>query len=252
MKYILFAFLACASFLIISCAKDGLGASNATSNSSGNSTGGSLARFTLVGNYLYTINNQNLKTYNVSTPASPALESTITVGGDIETIFPYKDKLFIGSSRVMYVYSISNPAKPQKTSQVAYVVIGCDPVVANDSLAYSTVRNLRGNGSTLNVIDIKNVQAATIVNRISFATNMYGLGLADTALYVCEHSAGLKIYSLKNSATIPTLRKALNNGETYYDVIPSGNLLYTWIEGGNSILNITDRMNPVLLSKTKN
>lgn len=250
MKKHILSLLIISVLLLHSCSKSSDAASS--SLSAGNSTGGSLARFTLVDNYLYTINNQNLKTYNVSNPASPVLENTTTVGGDIETIFPYKDKLFIGSSRAMYVYSISNPAKPQKTSQVAYVVIGCDPVVANDSLAYSTVRNPGGTGSILNVIDIKNIQAATIVNRRNFATSMYGLGLVDTALYICEHRAGLKIYSLTNSAFTPTLRKELNDGETYYDVIPSGNLMFTWIEGGNSILNITDRMNPVLLSKTKN
>lgn len=251
-KHTLSLLIIAVTLLFYSCTKSG--DSSYSSNVSSNSTGGSLARFTLVGDYLYTINNQKLKTYNVSNPASPVLANTTTVGPDIETIFPFKDKLFIGSNQTMYVYSLSNPAKPGAISGTNYVIPfrARDPVVANDTLAYSSLRNSSGPGGTLNVTDIRNLQSPLVINRIPLSTSPYGLGLADTALYLCEHNAGLKVYSLKTSVFDPIVRKSINDGETYYDVIPSGNLLYTWIEGGNSIFNITDRMNPVQLSKTKN
>ena len=250
MRKPVFFLMICSAILLVSCSKEGA----VSSSSSGNSTGGSLARFTLVGNYLYTINSQTLKTFNVSNPASPVLENTVSVGPDIETIFPFKDKLFIGSNQTMYVYSLSNPAKPVAVSGTNYVVPfrARDPVVANDTLAYSSLRNSDGFGGTLNVLDIRNAQSPSVIARLPLSASPYGLGLADTALYLCTHSAGLAVYSLKTNASNPVLRKSINDGETYYDVIPSGNLLYTWIEGGNSIFTIIDRMNPVLVSKTKN
>lgn len=237
------------SLLFSSCTKTGSDASS----SGGNSTSGSMARFTLVGNYLYTVNQQSLKTFNVSNPASPKLESTVNVGPDIETIFPFKGGLYIGSNTAVYLFDITNPAKPERSSQASYIIRGNDPVVANDSLAYSTIRNFGVNNSTLNVINVKNSKAISILSRFPVNAGLYGLGTADSALYICQHNAGLRIYSIKDSlAYNPASRRIVNDGEIYFDVIPSGNLLYTWIEGGNSIFNITNRMNPILLSKTKN
>jgi hypothetical protein len=247
-KYILLSI--CIVALLSSCTKESASLNSAVS---GNSTSGSMARFTLAGNYLYTVNSTNLKTYDVSNPAAPVLESTVGIGSNIETVFAFKGSLFIGSSQSMYLYSLANPAKPVRQSQANYVRIGCDPVVANDSMAYSTVRNLNGFGGTLNMINIKNPLAATITSQLFLTTNPYGLGMADTALYICQHSAGLQVYNLAGAGVFrPLAVKAINDGETYYDVIPFGNLLYAWIEGGNSIYNISNRMNPTLLSKTKN
>jgi len=252
-KHILSLLIIAFVILLQSCSKSNDSASLSNS-SSGNSTGGSMARFTLVGNYLYTINSQTLKTFNVSNPASPVLENTVSVGPAIETIFPFKGNLYIGSTTTLYVYSLNNPGKPAALSATSYQLPfrGGDPVVTNDSLAYSSIRNTSGVGSLLYVSDVKNPQATRVLNQIPFSATTYGLGLADTALYICGHRAGLFVYSLTPSPLNPALRKTINDGETYYDVIPAGNLLYTWIEGGNSIFNIADRMNPVQLSKTKN
>jgi hypothetical protein len=246
-KYLLFILItAC---IASSCSKEGVSSDSA----GGNSTGGSMARFTLVGNYLYTVNQQNLKTFDVSNPAAPTLQSTVDVGPDIETIFPFKGNLYIGSSTAVYLYSLANPAKPERSSSATYIIRSRDPVVANDSLAYSAIRSINAGGSLLNVIDIRNPKAISIRMQLPFTEALYGLGIADSALYLCRHSSGLQVFSISDSlAYRPISRKVVNDSETYYDVIPSGNRLYTWIEGGNCIFDITARMNPVLLSKTKN
>ena len=69
-------------------------------------------------------------------------EITIKVGFEIETIFPFKDKLFIGSTSVVHIFSITDPAKPAKLSQAISptVLRRCDPVVAKDNVAYATLR----------------------------------------------------------------------------------------------------------------
>jgi hypothetical protein len=53
-------------------------ASNITATANGNfGTGGSMARFTLYDNYLYTVNNYTLKLFNISTPTAPSQENEI-------------------------------------------------------------------------------------------------------------------------------------------------------------------------------
>jgi hypothetical protein len=79
---IIFTFLL--AILLLSCDKSVL----ENSNSSGiqNGTGGSLARFTLAGNYLYVIEDASLKTFDVTNPANPILKNTLGIGNNIETI----------------------------------------------------------------------------------------------------------------------------------------------------------------------
>src|SRR5690606_30065758 len=83
--------------------------------------GGSLARFTVSGNYLYAVDASRLITYNIEQSGNPQQVKASEVGFDIETIFPYKDKLFIGSGEAMYVYSIANPANPVRIGMVSHI-----------------------------------------------------------------------------------------------------------------------------------
>src|SRR5436190_4042203 len=94
--------------LFISCNKD---SANITANSQ-SGAGGSTAKFTIAGNYLYVVDHTSLKSFDISNQANPVFKSKTEIGINIETIFSYQDKLFIGSSSSMYVYSLTNPAKP--------------------------------------------------------------------------------------------------------------------------------------------
>jgi hypothetical protein len=147
MKTIQILYTACILLLIAGCDK------STEASSSSNSTNGSLTRFITVGNYLYVVDNSSLKTYNISTPSSPVFKASTPVGFLIETIFPYQDKLFIGSANAMFIYSISNPEQPQKLSETVYFIRGRDPIVAFDSVAYSTVRSF-GSSGVLSVFNI--------------------------------------------------------------------------------------------------
>jgi hypothetical protein len=73
---------------------------------------------------------------------TPVFKSKTEIGINIETIFPYQDKLFIGSSSTMYVYSLSDPTRPTQLGKAEYTIrMSCDPVVARDSVAYATLRS---------------------------------------------------------------------------------------------------------------
>ena len=229
---------------IAGCSKDG-----ASSSSSASSSNGSLTRFITVGNYLYIVDLSNLNTYDISNPANPVFKTKTLIGSNIETILPYADKLFIGSNQNMFIYSLANPESPTKISAVPYFVRGRDPIVVKDTVSYSTLRNF-GTGGNLNVHNVKN-PAAPIFSGTIALSSPYGLGIKDSALYICEGANGLRIFSI-NKPLLPSFKKLLNPTETFYDVIVENNILICYIKGGIYLYDVTDMFNPIFISFIKN
>src|SRR5688572_8350174 len=84
---------------VMSSPQDSAGSGSNT----GSGTGGSMARFTISGDHLYTVNTTNMQIYNISNPADPIPGQQVNIGTGIETIYPYKGHLFIGSMNGMYI-----------------------------------------------------------------------------------------------------------------------------------------------------
>lgn len=240
--------------LFSGCTKSdsGLASSSlAGGGSGGTGTTGSLSRFTIVGNYLYAVDMTSLNVFDISSPANTSKVGTVNIGFNIETIFPYGDKLFIGSSAAMYVYSLANPAQPAQLGFAAHFR-ACDPVVANDTIAYVTLRSGTPCTGTLNallVYKVTNITNPVQVMQINL-NNPWGLGYSGNALYVCDGSK-LQVYDITNGAS-PVAKPPVTATENFYDVIPYGNLLICYIEKGVSFYDITNRQNPVFLSKLVN
>lgn len=250
-KQILFCCLVC-THLQFSCGKDAGVSSNQATASVGVGTGGSMARFTIIGNYLYTVDSKNLKVFSIADPVNPILKNTVAIGFEIETIYPFKDKLFIGSTSAVYIYSISNPEQPARlgTAISPNVIRRCDPVIARDTVAYATLRTNSACGggpqSILAVYDVKNIQnpiQKTFLN----ITEPYGLGFADSTLYVATKN-GLNIYNI-NTEYNPFFIRNDRSQDWFYDVIPFGNVLICWVKDGVLFFDITNRRNPVFISK---
>lgn len=228
------------------CTKDG----TASASAGFQGRGGSMARFAINGAWLYTVDSRKLTTYNLANPADPQLVQTQDVGFEIETIFPFGDKLFIGSTSVIHIFSIDNPARPERLSTAISptVMRRCDPVVAKDTVAYATLRSgtdCGGIQSILAVFDIKNITAP--VQRFTYTLAApRGLGYSDTILYVCD-PPGLKIFNISN-AFAPEYLGAIT-GDEYWDVIPYGDRLYAWVKGGGIIFDIAQPRLPVLQSR---
>jgi hypothetical protein len=223
-----------------------------TNSSTTSGSGGSTARFAISGNYLYTVDNANLKVFDISTASDPVLKNTVPVGFEIETIYPFKDKLFIGSTSEVHIFSINNPESPEKLSTAISpdVMRRCDPVVAKDTVAYATLRTnsqCGGRQSILAAYDIKDITHP--VQKGSYPVNEpYGLGYADTALYVCDRSC-LYVFNIKE-AYQPLLIKSFADG-WYLDVIPYKNTLICQVQDGLTLYDISKRLDPKLITKIK-
>lgn len=217
-------------------------------NNNGSGQGGSLARFTIAQNHLYIVDDLKLFTYSLANPAAPQLTSTVILGEDIETIYSYKDKLFIGSQNAMYVYSISDADNPDKLGTASHVR-ACDPVVADDTVAYVTVRTGNSCGGTLNalyVYDVRQVLNPQERNMLNIKSP-WGLGMTGNKLYVCQGGNGLTVFDISNRY-YPKLQITYAD-DTYYDVIPYDNLLICMVEGGVLLYEIQQNGGLVKMAK---
>lgn len=222
--------------LFISCSKDG---STTADSGSGVGKGGSLARFTIVGNYLYLADYATIETYDISSPQATVKKSSVNVGFGVETIYPYKDKLFLGGQDGMYIYSISNPLTPVKLGEARHVRT-CDPVVANDSIAYVTLRGSGNCGAAQDALYIYNIEniTAPVQKSLLPLSSPYGLGLKDTVVFVCRSFDGLSVVNVKNSKA-PKLMYTKTDGQ-YFDVIPYDNILVCYVKTGLILYDISD------------
>jgi hypothetical protein len=219
--------------------------SNSDANSAGGSgTGGSLARFNINEDYLYVVDQNKLSVFNIAGLRNPELIKSEWVGRDIETIFYKENHLYLGSSSGMYIYSLEDPAAPQLKSMFSHI-LGCDPVVVKDDIAYVTIRGGNACGqewSQLDVIDVADKSNPQLMKSYEME-NPYGLGVKDDWLFVCDGTAGLKIYDTKNTPSLE-LTDHFQDINTY-DVIPLEEVLL--MVGDNTLFQYTYKGNEINL-----
>ncbi len=193
-------------------------ASNSKASVSPVGVGGSMARFTIVNDYLYTVDRHSLQSISIVNAGDPVLIENIYAGFDIETIYPFKNTLFLGSMGGMFIFDISNPAKPVSQGNFVHAR-ACDPVIADDDYAYVTLRAGTNCGPTANelqIIDIKNLKEPFLVKTYAMSGPL-GLGKDDNLLFICDGKDGLKVYDASDVMKL-RLIKTIGGMETF-DVI---------------------------------
>jgi hypothetical protein len=191
---------------------------------------GSMSRFCLYGKYLYTVMNSQMQIFYLS-PEKPEKVSENIYIGDVETIFSYKDCLFLGTPTGMSIYSVKDPISPIRCSTIWHV-LGCDPVVVEDDLAYVTVHsgNFCGqNNDELFVVDVSDVEKPKQL--VSYAmTNPKGLGIENGILFLCDD--GLKVFNAKDPYTLVANILTHIKGMDGYDLIPYKQVLMMIADDG--------------------
>jgi hypothetical protein len=192
---------------------------------------GSMSRFGIVNDYLYAVNLYSLNVLDIANPSEPNKLGTTSIGANIETIYPFKDKLFIGSSSGMFIYDITNPAAPVRQGQFMHAR-ACDPVVADDNYAYVTLRTgsfCTGTNNQLDVVNVQNVLAPTLAKTYPM-TNPHGLAKDGHLLFICDGKDGLKVFDATLPATIRQL-KHVKDLETYDAIAWNNNLIVVANDG---------------------
>ena len=231
---------------------DAANASGASSGVSGSGTGfgGSMARFGIKDKVLYIVDKSDLKVLDISNKTSPVKMGDFYPGWNIETMFLSGNNMFLGTTTGMVIYDISNPLVP--TSRVFFNhARSCDPVIVDDTLAYITLRSGTTCGGTVNcldVVNIKNISSPSVLATFSMI-NPHGLGKKGDLLFICDGSAGLKIYDASEPKTLGNRLIYSYPNINAYDVIPIGNVLVMIGDNGLYQYSYSDIKNITLLSK---
>ena len=211
--------------------------------------GGSMARFSIVNTNLYTVSDADLSVYSIAAPEKPVFSNKVNLGWGIETIYPFKDKLFIGSTSGIFIYDITDHNKPSKLGQFGHM-LACDPVIADDKYAFVTLSNgTRCNRAVnqLEVLNISNLYAPSLMKTYPM-TNPQGLSKDGNTLFICDGKDGLKIY---NASSVGNLKLLLHiKGFESYDVITTNNIAIVVSKDGLRQYDYSNLNDIKLLSKT--
>ena len=178
-----------------------------------------MARFALTTNKLYTVSNADLNVFNTSKAFEPNFITKVNLNNwAIETIFPMKNNLFIGSQTGMYIYDITNPNLPVEAGKFSHIR-SCDPVIADDNFAYVTLRSgtaCQGFSNQMEVLKLNNLYDVQLVKTYPLA-NPHGLSKDGNLLFICDGKDGLKIYDAEYVNDMKLMKQF--KGIEPYDVI---------------------------------
>ncbi len=196
-----------------------------------NGTAGSMSRFALLNDYLYTVSSVNVTSFDVSNPSSPSKKNTVNAGWGIETIYPFENKLFLGSTNGMYIFDVSDPSTPSMAGSLTHVR-SCDPIIADGKYAYVTLHDgtkCGGYSNQLDVLDVSNINSPVLVNSFTM-TNPHGLAKDGNWLFICDGRDGLRVYDANNPASV-VLEKHITGLETYDAIAGNGYVLVVATDG---------------------
>ncbi|HFA47390.1 MAG TPA: hypothetical protein ENJ95_00075 [Bacteroidetes bacterium] len=175
------------------------------SSAGGTGIAGSLAHFSIIGDYLYTIQHDgySMDIFDLTQPTEPAHANTVRVGFHLETLFPYGDKLFVGSNVGMFIYDNSDPVNPVELSMFEHAR-ACDPVFVYGDYAYVTLWDGSSCGAGPNQLDVIDISdLAKPVLKSSFTLqNPHGLSVKDNVLLLCEGDFGFKSFDNSDPLTV--------------------------------------------------
>jgi hypothetical protein len=207
-----------------------------------------MARFALYDDRLYTVSHSDLKVFNTAIPEQPDFVKQVNLfSGDIETIFPYGNHLFLGSQTGMYIFDIQQKDNPVRQSTFAHSRV-CDPVVANDKYAYVTLRNGTACGgftNQLDVINIENLSSPKLLKSYPM-TNPHGLSVDGATLLICDGTDGLRVLDVSMPYNVKQVGQL--KGFTTYDVIALGHIALVSAERGLYLVDYSKPTNPFIAS----
>ena len=182
------------------------------------SQAGSLARFLPIDNLLYALNEWELILFEIDENKRPLRFGKTPTNSSAETLFRLNELLFVGTTTGMLVYGIEDTRNPAFFSRIDHFR-SCDPVVADQDLAYVTLRggtNCFTDRNELQIISLEDPKNLEVVSR-QILFNPHGLAVHENHLIVCDGTAGIKVIDIEDR-TAPTIVN-MHPVDFAYDVI---------------------------------
>ena len=226
--------------------------------SGGTGTGGSLARFAIVGNYFYSVTDRELITFSLDDQGNMAEVARNEVGFGVETMFPYQGQLLLGAADGVFVYDLSVPESPQRVGRFRHIT-ACDPVVARNGFAFSTLRSgeVGCQQRIVNQMDILKLQEngagdPVLMGSFTDLEQPKGLGIKENTVYVCDADRGVRILDVgdvyNGDDAYNVVEVSALEGFEAFDVIVFEDLLLVIAVDGLRQYDIREPFSPVALS----
>ncbi len=185
-------------------------------------TAGSMAGMVIMNDYLYAITEpHSVGVVSISNAPTPVVTNNFYAGFDLQTIFPFNGKLFLGSAVGMFMYDVTNPQNPVSMGEFTHGR-ACDPVITDGQTAYVTLHSGDGCGgeaNELHVIDVSNLPQSQLLKTYQL-NKPTGLSKDGNLLFVCDNTE-VKIYNSANPTNLILLKKIMASEP--YDIITGGN-----------------------------
>lgn len=157
---------------------------------------GTLNRISVDYGHIYVISDNTLHVLENGTEISKVTDKNLSTGS--ETIYAANNRLYIGSTTDMAIFSANNPSNPYRLSTLEHTE-SCDPVLPYGNVAYYTLRSAANEGcndlgeNTLNVVDLSNELEPSVIESIELESP-YGMTMVMNYLLVGEGANGLTIF----------------------------------------------------------
>jgi hypothetical protein len=229
------------------------GSSNAERQDTFGQTG-SMSRFAINSDYLYAVDQYQLRYFDVSSDNDPVISDSISVEWGLETTFLTEEALFVGARTGMHIFALDASHTPSFASTFTHMT-SCDPVVVEGDLAFVTLSsgNSCFNGDDeLNIIDISDLENPTELATYEMQ-NPQGLSVNDSLLHICEGDYGFKTFDIASILAgneMPDSLSLLSHLENFhaYDVIANSEEVSIIGNDGLYRYDFSDPENPELLS----
>jgi len=201
---------------------------------------------TISGNHLYVATYNTLNIFNISDPAAPVAEATLTILGassqsQIKVSAGYAYVTTYVSQAGLAVVAISNPAAPTLTSQLT--------LPERDTLRYEAISQSKiylATYSSLLLVDASDPAAPVLTRKLKYS--VASLAGVDQFVYIASPNDGLSIIDPDTATPTAVLSGSLiNDGLPPYSVFtPFGNYAFSSLDGwGFDVFDFTDPVAPV-------
>lgn len=210
---------------------------------------GSITKFAVHNGYMYALNPNEVLTYDLSNEDKPELIHQLATDYGLETIFIYDDAIYLGSRTSLYILDISTPHTPillSKTDRSIQFFNGCDPVVVQDNIAYSTIKVIQNvcgdwnSRSALLVYDVTNKRNPREIGDYPL-NEPNGLGLFNQYLFVCDAGSDeVRVFDISEPNALVELPELAIPITNPVDIIINNGKMIVSAQTYFQIYNITD------------
>lgn len=164
----------------------------------------------VIGDFIYAVTDAELVTIDISDPENPNEIDRQELGETIENLYETENVLFIGSEFDMHIFTINENGIPELQSSTQHIEWGgtqigvCDPVVAQEDIAYVTISSQAPSGDPcggwieideLRVYDVHSLSSPELVETISMSAPQ-GLSVDGDLLFVTNLNSSTIVYEL--------------------------------------------------------